>query len=234
MSHGERLQAAAAEVSRLRAAREADPGERAWVLAVKAWQAQRLARTHRDLLADPRYRDAARFFLEDLYGPKDFAQRDAEMIRVVPMLVKLLPDTALATLADAVEVDALSERLDTALAGLLRERDPARIDDARYARAYREAGSKADRLHQIELVEGVGRSLDRLVRHPLIGRMLHMMGKPARVAGLSAMHDFLMRGFDAFRAMGGASEFLSRIETRERAILERLFEGRIEGWVEGA
>ena len=52
-----------------------------------------------------------------------------------------------------------------------------------------------------------------------------MMRQPARLSGLSALHDFLERGFVAFRKMGNATEFLSTIDTRERALMERLLAG---------
>ena len=55
-------------------------------LAVKRFQSQRLARTYADLLASERYRESCEFFLEELYGPKDFEQRDQEVQRVVPRL----------------------------------------------------------------------------------------------------------------------------------------------------
>ncbi len=199
---------------------------------LKHWQAARLARTHADLLAEPRYRDAARFFLDDLYGAKDFSQRDAELTRVIPTLTRLLPDAALSTLADAVELDALSERLDEALACALRPDSAAQITDQDYARAYRNSATRPEREHQLDLVLVVGRSLDRLVKHPLIGRLLAAMGGPARMAGLTAMHEFLVGGFEAFRRIGGASEFLRRIDARERLILRLLFDGADAGWTE--
>ena len=39
-----------------------------------------------------------------------------------------------------------------------------------------------------------------------------------------------MRGFEAFRAIGGAFGFLEAIEARERAILQALYAGVREGW----
>ena len=231
MDHGERLSEAAQEVARVRA-QGAIENNAAWVRAVKAWQAHRLARTHRDLLSEPRHGAAARFFLQDLYGPKDFSQRDAELVRVVPMMVRLLPNAALATVADAVEMDALSERLDLAMARVLRQPDYPAIGEAAYADAYREVGSRGEREHQIELIAHIGGSLDRLVRHPMIGSLLKAMGGPARLAGLSQMHDFLLRGFEAFRSIGGAADFLARIERRERAILEALYAGARTNWID--
>ena len=45
------------------------------------------------------------------------------------------------------------------------------------------------------------------------------------MAGLSALQDFLERGFVAFRKMGDATEFLTTIDTRERALMEALLAG---------
>ena len=45
------------------------------------------------------------------------------------------------------------------------------------------------------------------------------------MAGLSALQDFLERGFDAFRKMGEATEFLTTIDKRERALMEELLAG---------
>ncbi len=230
MDHGERLVAAATEVARFRRELSQDPTTRSWVHALKQWQARRLARTHRDLLSDPRHAAAARFFLDDLYGAKDFSQRDAELMRLVPMMVRMLPGSALATIADAIEMDALSERLDLGVARELRCVDPEQIDAAGYADAYRRTGSRADREHQLTLIGRVGRSLDRLVRHPLIGRLLKVMAGPAHLAGLSQMHEFLVRGFESFRSIGGAAAFLESIERRENEILEELYSGRASGW----
>ena len=222
-----RLQSAATRVADLRRAAAADPALAARTAALKTWQAARLARTHADLLSQPRYARAARFFLDDLYGAKDFSQRDAELARLIPSLVRLLPERALATIADAVELDALSEALDARVALALPD---APIDPAGYAAAYRAAGTPAERARQIGLVGHIGDALDRMVRHPMLGRLVGAMGGPARLAGLHAMHEFLARGFDAFRAMGGAAEFVGLVQAREQTVMERLLAGASEGW----
>jgi hypothetical protein len=55
--------------------------------------------------------------------------------------------------------------------------------------------------------------------------MLKLMRRPARMAGLADLQDFLERGFTAFRAMQGADEFLAVVKERETRILNRLFSG---------
>ena len=42
---------------------------------------------------------------------------------------------------------------------------------------------------------------------------------------MSALQDFLERGFAAFRSMHGAAEFLRTIETRETQIMEAIVGG---------
>ncbi len=189
---------------------------------LRRWQAQRLARTYADLSSQPRYKAATTFFLEDLYGPKDFSARDEELLKIVPVMQKILPDKAVETAALAVELEALSEALDHALAKALA---PGPLDEARYAEAYRKSSTREERIHQIDLVEAVGRRLDALVKKPLIGGTLKLMRKPAHMAGLGDLQDFLEEGYRAFRTMKGCDEFLSALHTREMAILNRLFSG---------
>ena len=192
---------------------------RRW-LALKLWQSERLAGTYADLLASERYRESCEFFLEELYGARDFEQRDQEAHRVVPKLARMLPERAIETLLKAVELDELSEDLDADLA----RRVQMPITAARYAEAYRQVGSKAEREHQIALVYEIGRTLDRLARIPMLAPMLAMMKAPAEAWGYGHLHHFLHRGFHAFAGMGGADEFLGTIRRRELAINARLFE----------
>ncbi|HUJ00981.1 MAG TPA: hypothetical protein VLY46_12130 [Usitatibacter sp.] len=189
---------------------------------LKAWQAQRLAKTYADLASQARYRAATQFFLEDLYGPKDFSARDEELLKIVPVMQKILPASAVETAALAVELEALSEALDHALAKTLAS---GPLDEARYAEAYRRSSTREERLRQIELVEAVGRRLDALVAKPLIGGTLKLMRKPAHIAGLGDLQDFLEEGYRAFRTMKGCDEFLAALRTREMEILNRLFSG---------
>jgi len=189
---------------------------------VKRFQSRRLAHTYADLSAQPRYRAATRFFLEDLYGEKDFSSRDREMLKIVPVMSRVLPASAVDTAASAIELEALSEALDQSLAEALGD---AKLDDASYGEAYRASCDRREREHQVALVVAVGRRLDTLVRKPFIAQTLKLMRQPARVAGLADLQDFLERGFEAFRAMHGAHEFLETFSRRERRILDKLFSG---------
>jgi hypothetical protein len=187
---------------------------------LKRWQSQRLQRTYADFSAQPRYGAATAFFIDDLYGAKDFSSRDQAMLRILPVMTRMLPDSAVETAALAIELEALSEDLDQRLANALA---PGAIGEASYAAAYRASGAREERERQVELLGATGARLDELVRKPMVGQMLRMMRSPARLAGLSGLQDFLERGYAAFRAMKGADEFLAAVDARETTILNALF-----------
>jgi hypothetical protein len=210
------LQTVAAERER----RAASPELAQRVVALKAYQQRRFAHTYADLLASRRYEAAARFFLDELYGPRDYSQRDAQFARVVPALVRLFPQEIVDTVATLGELHALSETLDSIAAAQLVS---LQVDAPGYVRAWQATGRAADRERQIVLTLAVGESLDQLVRNPLLRHSLRMMRAPARAAGLAELQQFLESGFDTFKAMKGAGEFLATVAARERALAQALF-----------
>jgi hypothetical protein len=190
-------------------------------LRLKSWQAERLAKTHADLLEDKRHAPAAHFFLDELYGTHDFTVRDDEVARIIPLMVKLLPESALTSLADALRMDALAEELDHAMVAALRANGEVdQLTPESYARAYRRCGRRADRELQLELTAHIGHSLDRLTRTPMLGTSLRLMKRPAEAAGFGDLHRFLQSGFNSFQHMKGADEFLNTIIERERKLME--------------
>lgn len=219
---GESILQSLREVAAERAARAAEPALADRVSAVKAFQHARFARSYADVLADARYAAAARFFLDDLYGPADFSDRDAQFARIVPALVRLFPAEIVVTVADLGALHALSERLDSAMA---RVTWSTPLDAEQYANAWRTVGEPASRNRQIDLMVAVGSALDRYTRSLLLRQSLKVMRRPAQAAGLGALQQFLERGFDTFRAMRGAEDFLQLIATRERALAAALFAG---------
>jgi hypothetical protein len=196
-----------------------DSGSATARAVLRRFQATRMSRTHADLLASDETHDAAQFFLDDLYGTHDFTQRDADIERIIPMMESLMPISALQTIAEAIELDALSEMLDRAMAASLGEQF---VDDD-YIAAYRQITSRADRENQIAHIESVGNSLCELVRIPLIGGTLAMMRVPAKLAGLHELHNFLDRGFSAFKKMRRPKEFVATIVKRETMILDNIY-----------
>lgn len=209
-----------AAVNAQRAARASDAALDARVVAIKRYQQRRFELTYADLLSHPRYAGASNFFLDELYGPTDFTQRDAQFARIVPAMVRLFPAEVVATVQALAALHAMSEQFDGAMGRVLD--DPA-IDATRYTTAWQACGDAPGRERQIAMIEQVGRSLDALTRNPLLHHSLRLMRAPARAAGLGALQTFLEAGFDTFRAMRGADEFLQIIGDRERQLASALF-----------
>ena len=213
-------------VAALRAAREADPPLRASVQALKTYQSRRFATTYADLLAQPLYQAATRFFLDELYGPQEFAERDTKFGRVVPALVRLFPQEVVHPVAQLGQLHALSETLDDAGARhLMRHQAPgAALDAGAYARAWQATGRADAREQQIALTLAIGQALDGFTRSRLLRGSLRMMRGPAQAAGLAALQRFLEAGFDAFAAMKGSAPFIALVGQRERALVAALFD----------
>ncbi|HJV72992.1 MAG TPA: hypothetical protein VJ654_02115 [Noviherbaspirillum sp.] len=205
-----------------RRAAKSDPAAHAARVALRCFQAQRMAQTHADLLAASQSNAAAKFFLNDLYGPDDVTQRDANLERVIPTMERLLPVSALKTIVDAVALDALSEKLDAAMARKLGEN----FTEQDYIAAYTGCTSRADRERQLAYVEAVGNALCELVRIPLVGSTLAVMRGPAKLANLEELQNFLERGFKAFKKMKRPQDFVATIIHREREIMDRLYSGK--------
>jgi hypothetical protein len=210
-------------IARARSLNDAPLHER--LLQLKRWQVQRLSDTYADLLAHPRYGPATEFFRNDLYGPKDFSQRDRDVERIYSTMTKIMPAKALQAVATALELEALSEELDLELAELLGDKLSlnANLTAEQYAEAYRSTGRRAERERQITLIGKLGDNLHGLVKVPLLYTSLKLMRQPAKLAGLATLQDFLERGFNVFRHMGSAAEFLGIIVQRETRIMEQIF-----------
>lgn len=207
-------------VAAVREQQAADPLLARQVLAVKAFQHRRFERSYADLLADPATRSAALFFLTDLYGTQDFSARDAQFGRIVPTLDRLFPGEIVRTVRDLGELHALSEQLDQRMAVALRGDG---LDALGYVQAWCTVGEPAERERQIALMLAVGTALVGYTRSRWLRHSLHLMRRPARAAGLDALHGFLVRGFDTFAALRQPQAFLDTLAGRERTLAAQLF-----------
>jgi hypothetical protein len=198
-----------------------------WLKPLQAWQAQRLERSFAGFLDDPARRPAAHFFLADVYGDRDFSQRNADIARVMPMMQRLLSSALVATVADGIELGALTHALDLRTAQVLQRLAPRRrrLDDALYAQAYREVGLPRLRARQIALIDDIGQGLASALRTPGVSTLLKLSRMPAKAAGLGELQLFLERGFDAFAGLDDAQAFLSDIRHNESRAMARLFAG---------
>ncbi len=217
------------QVTQLRWRSVQSPGLAQALGEVKRFQAQRFAGTYADLLHSDQYQAAARFFLEELYSEKDYAERDAQFARIANALERLFPQQVVQTAVSLAQLHGLTEALDLAMAQQWLSNSNAPVSAAaRYVAAWRSVDRRNDRNTQLSKVLEVGHELDRLTRKRGLRMMLRMMRGAANLAGLSSLQRFLEAGFDTFAAMtgkgDGAAFFLDTVQAREGSLIARLFE----------
>jgi len=192
---------------------------------VQGWQRRRLAWSYRDLIQQERYRAAGDFFLAELYGGLHFRERDQEMERVLPVMVRMLRDDMILAVAEAFELQSLSLDLDMDMAVAFQKHGWNKLDTARYGETYRTCGRASDRQNQIELIRRLGLQLNKLVHHRLVLLLIRTLRGPARAAGFGLLQSFLEQGLFAFREMGDGSEFIDAIWRNEQEVMRRLLTG---------
>ncbi|MGI9219137.1 MAG: FFLEELY motif protein [Hydrogenophaga sp.] len=191
---------------------------------VKQLQARRFRATYTDFLTDPRHAAATTFFLDELYGEHDFAQRDAQFGRIAGAIERLFPEAVADLAVDLAETHALTESLDHQLAGRWLDQDNDCPYTERYVRSWRQTGERAARQRQLAVVLHMGQELQRLTRMKSLLIALKLMRGPAQAAGLASLQQFLERGFSAFATMGDARHFLAAIAEREQRWIDALFD----------
>jgi len=190
------------------------------------WQSARLKHTHQDLYASANYQKGLEFLFTDLYSAEDFSHRDRDLERIFPKMVKLLPNAVLETVTLLVELNLLTQTLDQNLANaLFNVLKLEEIDELGYCEAYRHCDNLSQRAYQIELTSELGNKLDKYARSSMINFSLKITETPAEMAGLSALHNFLMKGFSAFHSMKAVKPLMATLTERESAILKQIYAG---------
>lgn len=189
-------------------------------MALKKFQVERLKMTHADLLNNRETKDAALFFLNEIYSFKDLSKRDRDLEKLLPTMGKMFPENTLEVIANAMILDALTEQLETKMASKLGKN----FTEEEYFNVYKTETTYEERIQQLNLVKDLGYCLCSLVRLPLIATTLKMMRMPARIANLQEMHDFLENGFTTFKNTRNPENFINTLVGREKEILDKIFE----------
>jgi len=159
-----------------------------------------------------------------MYGGLDLTELANEIERALPIATRLLPDSVMRTSVVALELNSLTGELDEAIASILFEQmGVTEITDEAMAEAFRLAGSRQLRDRQIALLRELSMGLDKYVRSRVIYATFKIAGKPAHMAGLGALYDFLGRGFTVMRPMGSAQEFLDLFLNQETEIMDKIY-----------
>jgi hypothetical protein len=197
------------------------------MLLMRSWQAERMKTTYADLIADPQYRLAALFLLNDIYNPHEYGVREGEVEDLRDFLSRFLPGSTLRMLDEAIALYRLTDALDVTLLHVLVNRLGMRdeLDEDLYAEGYRACDNYDQRLEQIETMVGLLKEALAGSRNPMVGMALRLAHKPAQAAGWGDLFDFLERGYAATKSLPTSNEFIKIIQTRETRILNQIYAG---------
>ena len=182
-----------------------------------------------DLLEPEGYAEAVDFIISDLAGV-GIAERDHDVERATPIIVRSLPAHALELAAAAAELNAGALEFNLAICRqlLVDGKLPATISEARYCTACRDASSYEECMDLVNLTVALGDGLKTLVRVPLIGMLLRTMRAPAHVAGFGALQEFLETGYLTFRRISDIDSFLELLDARMEKVFDRIYHLPIE------
>ncbi len=193
------------------------------------WQNNYMLQFYDDFCVTKENTAAVDFVVSELTGI-GISERDHDLARVVPAMVRMLPDKALQTIAVAME---LNSRILTINLSICRELfgklSPAnKISERNYCLACRQVSRLDEFLELVELTKQVGQSLNHVIELPMIGLILRAMRSPARLAGFSSLQDFLETGYHTFKAIEDVDQFLDDISDRTASVFGKIMEGPLE------
>ena len=188
------------------------------------WQFDYMLPFFDDLLGPAGYEEAIDFVVSDLCGV-GVSERDRDIERAAPVIVRTLPTHPLETAAAAVELNAGALDINLRIwRGLLVDGElPTQITEADYFATCRRVSSFTDCMALVKLASELGGTLKTLVRIPLIGGLLKSMRKPARAAGFGALQAFLESGFLTFRQISDIDRFLDLSQQRMDEIFRHIY-----------
>jgi hypothetical protein len=201
-----------------------DPGLYASYDRFTRWQLDYMLPFFSDLLEPEGYAEAVDFIVSDLAGV-GVSERDREIERATPVIVRSLPAHPLATAAAAVELNArvLEINLGICRQLLVDGSLPPDISERDYFGACRKVSSYEECMDLVHLAADLGDTLKKLVRVPLIGGLLRTMRGPAHAAGFGALQEFLETGYLTFRKISDIDRFLELLRERMDQVFLRIY-----------
>ena len=200
---------------------------------VQAWQKQRMQCTHLKAFAEKQNILMAEYFLNRLYGGPDFdalAQQIARLTKYAHKAEKLIPDNAIKTGTAGVSLAILAVQLDEQVAmQLLQDYHPYEpLTDEMMRLTYLKLDQMQGRLKQLDLLDQLGKSLDKYMRSFVVYAAFKMCKGAANKYNFNVMYDFMQDGFLAMKPLKSAEKFVKDFTAVERQIIEKVHTGDLQ------
>lgn len=197
---------------------------------VQAWQKQRMQRTHAKTFAEKQNILMSEYFLNRLYGGPDFdalAGQIARLMKYVHKAEKLIPENAIKTGTSGVALAILAVRLDEQVAmRLLQDYHPNEaLTDEMMRLTYLKLDQGQLRLEQLDLLDQLGKSLDKYMRSFVVYTAFKMCKGTANKYHFQIMYEFMQDGFLAMKPLKSAEKFVQDFTAVERQIIHKVHAG---------
>lgn len=197
---------------------------------VQAWQKQRMQRTHAKTFAEKQNILMSEYFLNRLYGGPDFdalAGQIARLMKYVHKAEKLIPENAIKTGTSGVALAILAVRLDEQVAmQLLQDYHPNEaLTDEMMRLTYLKLDQGQQRLEQLDLLDQLGKSLDKYMRSFVVYTAFKMCKGAANKYHFQIMYEFMQDGFLAMKPLKSAEKFVQDFTAVERQIIHKVHAG---------
>ena len=197
---------------------------------VQAWQKQRMQRTHAKTFAEKQNILMSEYFLNRLYGGPDFdalAGQIARLMKYVHKAEKLIPENAIKTGTSGVALAILAVRLDEQVAmRLLQDYHPNEaLTDKMMRLTYLKLDQGQQRLEQLDLLDQLGKSLDKYMRSFVVYTAFKMCKGTANKYHFQIMYEFMQDGFLAMKPLKSAEKFVQDFTAVERQIIHKVHAG---------
>ncbi|ENW88163.1 MULTISPECIES: FFLEELY motif protein [Acinetobacter] len=197
---------------------------------VQLWQKQRMQRTHAPHFAEKNNVLMAEYFLNRLYGGPDFdtlAAQIARLTKYAHKAEKLIPENAIKTGTSGVALAILAVQLDEQVAIQLLKDYPAQtpLTDEMMRLTYLKLDQGSARLKQLDMLDELGKSLDKYMRSFMVYTAFKMCKGAAHKYNFDIMYEFMQDGFVAMKPLKSAEKFVREFTAVERQIIDKVHRG---------
>lgn len=208
-----------------------DPVLKQRLADAQQWLKHRIETTHQDLFQEPKNQLMAQYFLNRLYGSPEFdalAKQIKRLVKIAHKAEKMVPENAIQTGIQSVSLAVLAMQLDEQVAIQLIQDYPADqpIDDQMMQTTLCKLDQHQARLKQLDLLDGLGISLDKYMRSFIVYAAFKMCKGAASKYKFDLMYDFIGEGFVAMKPLKSATKFIQNFTEKERVIVENVHAGK--------
>ncbi|MCS7079132.1 MAG: hypothetical protein NZ585_03665 [Chloracidobacterium sp.] len=191
------------------------------------FQVKQLKRNFSDLYNSKEYGPLCEFFVQDIYAPRDFEERNRSFEQISNYFRNALGERFFHGLIRLLDLYELSDALDNLMVVTLEKMGVRRnISQEQYDEAYYRCNNYDARIEQLDLIVECFHFTHSLCQYRFIGMILKTARLTAHMFTMSRDNivDMLERGYNALRPVKNIQSLTDTIYERELKRLNRIYD----------